>query len=86
MVVAMHEDLRLRQIVGQDALKGLVEHVLLFGIKLDVQVAIQVPIREQAHFAQQQFGIVRRQFARLTGELNLDQAAVGVEIKTVGTT
>ena len=67
MVIAMHEDRRLPQIIGEYLLEGLIERRSLCGGEGGAKMFRDIPVRKQIELALEQRPIVRRQRA-LTAE------------------
>ncbi len=53
MVVAVDEDLRLRQIVGEDLLEDGAQGRILLFVERDAEVAGDVPVGEEVEFARE---------------------------------
>ena len=53
MIIAMHENLALRQNIAVEQGKGLVQHGLLRFVEFMPEMAPDIPVREQLHFARQ---------------------------------
>ncbi len=82
MIVAMHIHALLGEVVGDDALEHRIQFGVLRAAERDIEMFGDIPIREQAHLAQQQGFIIGRQFVVARGELDLDQRVDSCTIQT----
>ena len=81
MIVAVHIDARLGEVVGDDAREHRFKFGILGIVERDVEVFGNVPLREQAHLAHQQGFAVGRQFVVARGELDIDQRIGGIAVQ-----
>ena len=76
--VAVDEELRLRQMVGDQHVEHLRERVALLGGKRCAEVPADVPLGEELELATQQRLVVRRQRTGARGELPLHERVGGI--------
>ena len=77
----MHEDLRLGEVVGEEALEDGVEVSPLGGSEFDTEVAGDVPVGKERKFARQQGAVVLGQDAGAARLLQGDEGAVGLAVE-----
>ena len=82
MVVAVHEDSRLRERLATQEGESRSQHLLVIGVQLELQVPAAEPFRHQLHLALQNGVLVPRQVARVlsTARLNAVQGHHRVEV------
>ena len=77
----MHVHVRLGEVVGDDARENGFQFGALHLAERDIEMLGDVPLREQAHLAQQQGFVIGRQFVFARGELDFDQRVGGRTVK-----
>ncbi len=81
VVVAVHIDARLREIVGDYAREDGIESCVLHIAQGYTKVLSDIPLGEQAHLLQKQFLVIGRQFVLIRCDLYPDQRAGRCAIK-----